>query len=398
MSCERAFNPKLDYYPCAVLSNNDGCIVARSEEVKALGVPMGAPLFKWQALLKRHQTKIFSANFALYGDISNRIMNLLDKEAEKIEVYSIDEAFLYTDSQNNLIDHAHHLRKLILKCTGIPTSIGIAETKTLAKLANHIAKKQIREGVFYFDKNEGYRLRNTEIAEIWGIGRRLSKKLNSYGIYTAHDLCARDDDWLRKKLSIAGLRTILELRGKSCSKITNARPKRQSICCSRSFGDQTNSKEAVKEALASFCSRAAEKLRSQKSLTSSVNVFLIVSKDSPQRSTSFKVKLESPTAHTVHIIQAAYYALEQIYKTTKYKKVGVILSEFSNEELNQKHLFLDYSEEDKKLMKCVDRLNSKFAKDTVRIAASGIKRTWSSRRNMCSPRYTTSWDELLEVG
>ncbi len=405
VSCERVFRPELRDKPVAVLSNNDGCIVALSREVKALGIERGAPIFKVQDLVKRHNVRIFSSNYALYGDMSQRVMGILERYSPRIEVYSIDESFLYLleEEQRTATQFGRMIKKRVGDWTGIPVSIGIGETKTLAKIANHIAKKYDRfDGVFDISGMGDRVLDFVEVDKIWGIGWRNASFLRSQGIYTARQLRDMDDKWVKKHLTIVGLRTVQELRGIPRLDLEEAEPDRQGILCSRSFGRHVESLTDLRESVASFAARAAVKLRTQSLAASGVQVFVTTNpySDGPQYSNSRMVRFGVPTSFTSDIIREAVRILEDIYMPGHvYKKTGVMLVGL----VPDRHLSLGLfrprisDEKKRKLMATLDCINNRYGRDTIIHASEGITRPWRMKQESLSGKATTSWDQLLTV-
>lgn len=407
-SCERVFHPSLRNRPVCVLSNNDGCVVARSNEVKRLGVPMGAPLFKYRDFFQRHHVSVFSSNFSLYGDLSNRVISILSRNCPDIEVYSIDEAFLdYSDfSVRHIERHARMLRSRILQWVGIPVSIGIGTTKTLAKLANEIAKHDEEFcGVLDISSKpflDSF-LRRVSIGDVWGVGRRLAPVLRTYNIYTALDLKNASAEWIHKRFSIMLKRTVLELRGISCIPFGEESAFQDTIMSSRSFGKAVLSFHDLFEALSQYISIATEKLRRQRAAASYLYVFIrtnIHKKDDNFYANGVGVGLPSPTAYSPVFIHYARELLRTLYRPSLcYKKAGVVLSSIVPDRRLQMNLFgdLHYTTQQRCAMGALDTVNNEFGSDTVLFASSGIQRGWSGKRNLRSPRFTTQWNELLCV-
>ena len=406
-SCERVFNPKLNGCPIVVLSSNDGCIIARSNEAKALGFKMGAPYFKFRDLAEQKGVKVFSSNYTLYGDMSRRVMNVICETVPDVEIYSIDEAFLDLEKvkKKDLNSFAAGLRETIKRSTGIPVSIGIAPTKTLAKVANHFVKREpqhkgalVLERVSEIDRA----LRRIPIQSVWGIGGRNGSLLRGFSINTAADLRNASDKWIQKRLSITGLRTAQELRGVSCIPFEAVAPSKKSICSSRSFGQTLTDKNIISEAVACYAARASEKLRSQSGLASLLMLFLRTDQFSGERQyqNSSCIAFKVPTNDTRTIIAGALNVLERIYKQGYfYKKAGVVLSEIVPEEILQLDLFeKPVSKKTCKLMRTVDNINASLGSHTVRFGAQGLQSSkWSPRCTQKSPCYTTRWDQLLRV-
>ena len=407
-SCERVFNPKLQGRPVVVLSNNDGCIVARSGEAKALGIGMGKPFFQSRDIIKRHDVRVFSSNYALYGDMSERVMNTLAQFTPEMEIYSIDEAFLDLSGcdrlgkHDDLTEYARTIRATVTQWTGIPVSIGIARTKTLAKAANWLAKRSARaKGVFnlvdspYMDKA----LERICIADVWGIGRRSVRKLKEKGVTNARELRDIDDRLIRKQRGIVGLRLVYELRGISCLSLETCPPPRKGIMSSRSFGRKVESLEELKEAATAYVTNAAVKLRKQNLAAQVLTVFLTTnpySKDDRQYSNSVVFHLPAAINNTAELIHYAVQGVERIFKEGfRYKKAGVMLDELISADQVQTTLF-DRSDTGRKnkLMEVVDVVNSIMGSGTLKYAAQGATQPWSGRCKNRSPRYTTSWKEL----
>ena len=414
-SCERVFRPDLEGRPVAVLSNNDGCIVARSAEVKAIGIPMGTPFFKVRALLRQHDVQVFSSNYELYGDLSARVMAALSRFSPDVEVYSIDEAFLGLDGFDgwDLEAHAQELRATIKQWTGIPVSVGIAPTKTLAKLAAERAKKNPALGgvVMLCDRvvTESA-LQATPVGDVWGIGRRWTQRFKTLGVYTAFDFASQSEYWVRKKMGVTGARTQLELLGQPCFDLEEQPQDRKSCVASRSFSYPVTEFEGLKGAVATFAARACERLRQGGLMAEQVNIFALTdrfNKTQPQYQASATMALDSPSNLTADVTRAAVSALRQAYRPGyRYKKAGVMLLGLAPARAQQPTLFSpSQTNQDKaaRLQQALDRLNGaqKGGRDVVRLGASGfdLKKQggWHLRREHSSPRYTTSWTELRTV-
>ncbi len=390
-----------------VLSNNDGCVIARSEEAKNLGIPMGTPFFKCRDLLERNNGRALSSNYTLYGDMSARVMRTLSQFTPTIEFYSIDEAFLlFTDEQADLNETGKAMRRTVGQWTGIPVSVGLGPTKTLAKIANRVAKKHPEHGGV-FDITDHPRsaeiLQGMDIGDIWGIGRRYARFLKSRGIYSAFDLKNAPDTFIKKHLTVAGLHTALELRGRSCIDMETAPAPPKSIVCSRSFGRSVTSLSDLKEAVAAYASRGAEKLRRSRATATHVHVFLTTNpfKDDPQYANHVCIPLPVPTAHTPVIITQAHRLLETIFRTGfRYKKVGIMLTGILAPGQRQVH-FLDQDAwtrtRQDSLMRTMDRINNRWGRQTVLFAAAGIKQPWQMKQARRSNRFTTSWQELPQA-
>ncbi len=409
VSCERVFNPKLKNKPVVVLSNNDGCAVARSNEVKALGVGMGVPWFKFKDLAKQHDIIAYSSNYALYADMSNRVMSILRQFSPDQEIYSIDESFLDLSSFNgrDLLEYAQQMRTRILQWVGLPVCVGIGSTKTLAKLANHVAKKRPEyNGVCNFNTmpqdQQELLLKQISISEIWGIGRKLAPKLEALGFHTVHDLQHADPETLRQKFSVVMEKTIRELNGTVCIELEEVTPPKKHIVSSRSFGSPVQDIESLSESISLYISRASEKLRKQNSFAGSVYVFIRTSPfklDQPFYSNGLTITLPSPTDDTRKLANVALWGLKQIYRPGyNYAKAGVMLSELVPAEGCQTDLFhhnIGSTTKTIKLMQTLDTVNKKMGKESLKLASEGFKKPWKMRQENKSPCYTTSWEELV---
>ena len=405
-SCERVFEPAVKDKPVVVLSNNDGCVIARSEEAKQIGVTMGAPLFKVMDLLEAHDAEIFSSNYALYGDMSWRVMNLLHNFTPEVEVYSIDEAFLNLQPRKHSLDNlAHSIREKIYKWTGIPISIGIAETKVLAKIANKRAKKdELREkGVLNLYRSEKTEpiLRETLVEDIWGIGYRSSLKLKANNILTAWQLRETDNRFVRRLLTVVGARIALELRGVKCLPFEQVQTKKHSITCSRSFGQTVTNYCQIKEAVLYFLTRACEKMRKHNLAANAVTVFIGTDRFRPvpePYSNSATYGSAYPSDSNQEIQEWALKTLEKIYKQGyDYRKAGIILSGLvPNENLTTRMFEDEKFQRQHNLMKAVDEINKKFGRDAVRFGSVKIG-GWKMKQTRKSQSYTTNWSELLVV-
>ncbi len=407
VSCERVFNPKLINTPVVVLSNNDGCAVARSNEVKALGVGMGAPWFKFKELAEKHGIKALSSNYALYADMSNRVMSILREFSPDQEVYSIDESFLdLTEFKSlDLIRYGQQMRQRILQWTGLPVCVGIASTKTLSKLANHCAKKRPEfNGVCNFNSMSVSELDDLlsqiEVGEIWSVGRKLAPKLQALGYNTVLDLKRADADVLRQQFSVVMQKTIHELNGIVCIEIEEVAPPKKQIVSSRSFGHAVYDYNSLAESISLYISRAAEKLRKQQYYAGSVYVFIRTSEHIPKHlrySDGMTISMPSPTDDTRQLAKVVLWGLKQIYRPNfKYAKAGVMLSELVPSEGVQTDLFsqMHVSPKSKALMAAMDKINRKMGKETVKLASEGFKRPWKMRQENKSPCYTTKWEDV----
>lgn len=408
-SCERLFDARLHNQPVIVLSNNDGCVIARTNEAKALGITMGAPLFQVQDLIDEHDIKVYSSNYALYGDISNRLMELLYEFTPEVEVYSIDEAFMNLDGGNTkeLDAHGRDIKRKVEKWLGIPVSVGIGETKVLAKLANKLAKKSDKaEGVLTL-ADSAYReraLERTAIEDVWGIGRRRAKFLQSRGIMTALDFARADRRWVRRALTVVGARIQAELNGVCCLELETQPAARKSVTCSRSFGAAIETLGEMKEAIASFMTKAAEKLRKGNLAASVVTVFLHTNRfrqDEPQYANAVTHELIYPTNTDDELLKVALVAAESIYRAGyRYKKAGVMLNHLTpSDHLTIRMFGQDAWERRRKVATAVDVINRKYGRGTIRLGeAHHTSGKWQTRAEMRSQRYTTDWRELLTVG
>ena len=391
VSCETLFNPKLRNKPVVVLSNNDGCIISRSNKAKALGIKMGEPYFKEKDTIVKNDVQVFSSNYSLYGDISRRVMRTLKRFNSDIEIYSIDEAFLDLSnfSDDEIEDVGHEIRSVVLKWTGIPTSIGIAKTKTLSKVANHIAKKK-QSGVVSLIgiKNIDPILEKVEINDIWGIGRQLTKFYHQNGIYNAKQLKNKSNTWIKKSSNVLSSRTAMELRGISCIDLQTTSSKRKSCVVSRSFGKKVENFQELKEAIAGYSLNASEKIRSESLVTKSITVFIRTSPFQNRYgfySNSKTIDLPIATNNSIEIVKTALNALETIFKNGyRYQKAGIILSHLS-EFTNNKNLFsCEKDEKINSLMKSIDDTNYRYGRSTLSLASAGVHKKWKSKRQHCS--------------
>jgi DNA polymerase V len=401
VSCERVFRPDLENKPVVVLSNNDGCVVARSGEVKALGINMGEPWFKIRDAARRHGIIAFSSNYALYADMSNRVMNVLSAFSPHQEVYSIDESFLDLTGFADVRGHAREIRKTVRRHLGIPVCVGIGPTKTLSKLANHVAKKHPRsEGVFDYNVLTGSQrqsvLKNIGVNDVWGIGKKLSASLHAQGIETVLQLRDANAKGMRAKHGVVMERIIAELNGISCIGVTDIDPPKKQIVSSRSFGQTVEDIDDLKDAIAHFVTNAALKLRAQGSVAGIVQVFIMTDRfrnDQPQYNPSMSLPIPVPTDDSLLISQWAGRGLDAIFrKGYFYKKAGVILSEISDKSLAQTDMFAPIRKPE--LMHAMDSVNARFGKGALRLSQDGSRRSWSMRQENRSPEYTTRWDEV----
>ena len=404
-SCERVFNPKLRGKPVVVLSNNDGCVVALSQEAKDAGIKMGVPIFQVKELVRRNKVFVFSSNYTLYGDLSARVMQTLAEFSPNMEIYSIDEAFLSLDGFDfaSMSEYGMKIKNTVYQHVGIPVSVGIAPTKTLAKLANRVAKKR-KIGSFnlFDDKNFEETLAGFHISDLWGIGFQSTKKLELRGIKSARDLRDASPQMIRELLTVTGARLQDELKGISCIDLEEeASPKKQ-IISSRSFGELLTDIEPIREAVANHVSRAAEKLRDQGSVAMILQVFVHTNpfrEQDPQYYNTATIKLPFGMDETNLMITYALHGLEKIFRDGfKFKKCGVILQEIHPKDQCQLDLFTSqFSEPIRPVISLMDRINERFGTDTLKFAACGVNKHWQMRAEFKSNRFTTHWDELLEV-
>ena len=405
VSCERLFNPSIIKKPVIVLSSNDGCVISRSTEAKTLGIKMGEPYFKVEKIVKRNNVKVFSSNYSLYGDISRRVMKTLRQFSPQIEIYSIDEAFLNLSSikDENLLEYGNKIRKTVLKWTGIPTSIGIATTKTLSKAANHIAKKE-KTGVINFINSQQIDkfLAEIKINDVWGIGRQLTKVYIKNGIDTAYQLKNISNSWIKKNTNVFGSRTAMELRGISCISLEIHQEKRKNCCVSRSFGKKVTELEALKESITTHCLNAAEKIRIDNQTVKKVTVFIRTSpfqKDKKYYANVKDVDLPIRTNDSIELIKQALIALKYIYKKGyRYQKAGIIFSGLKDFSIYKKNLFSTISGEEKRirLMRAIDYTNIKYGRNALSIAQAGLNKGRNIKKQHSSKIDTASF-ELLPI-
>jgi DNA polymerase V len=407
VSCERVFNPKLNGRPVIVLSNNDGCAIARSEEAKAVGIEMGAPAHQIQDVIKKHNVAVYSSNYTLYGDMSERVHETLRTFAPRLESYSIDEAFLdlHGMKYHDLSALAAEIRATVKQNTGIPVSVGIAPTKTLAKMANRFAKKRKRDTGVHAAVSEAEIedvLKFTGIGDVWGIGRQHETRLLQQGIRTAHDLLAMNDDWMRKNMTVVGQRLLNELRGMSCIPLEEKPPARKNICTARSFGRMVTDLEEIQEAVANYAANCGAKLRSQKSCARKVHVFLQTNpfrNQDPQYYQSITVPLPVATAATQELILYALQGINLIYRPGyNFMKAGVMVLDIIPDDQVQHGMFDQRDrDKDKRLSRAVDSVNMWLGRDFVRYAIQGKERTWKMRQANLSKCYTTRVNHVLTV-
>jgi DNA polymerase V len=406
VSCERLFRPDLEGKPVVVLSNNDGCVVSRSQEVKDLGMKMAVPWYQMKGMAKRHGIVAFSSNYELYADLSNRVMSLLAQFSPEQEVYSIDESFL--DITGIAADHtqyAQQIRETVRRCIGIPVCVGVAASKTLAKLANHVAKKNARFGgvcdlnaLMEHELDELFA--SIDVSEVWGVGGRSTSKLNEMGIRSVLDLKRTPAKYLRVRFSVVLERIVEELNGEACLELDDIVPAKQQIICSRSFGMLTSSLSDLEQAVTAYTTRAAEKLRQQQSLASGIQVYI---RTSPHRERDAQYQqavlmpLPDPTDDTRLFCQAALHGLHRIFRTDHaYQKAGVMLTEIIPASARPRTLFDDVEAQQKShaLMRTLDRINRSMGSGTVKLLGEGYDNLWAMRRDNRSKRYTTEWSEL----
>lgn len=407
VSCERVFNPKLKGKPTVVLSNNDGCVISRSNEVKEIGIPMGALIFKYEDMVKKYKIELLSSNFTLYQDMSKRVMEVLKSNCPDIEIYSIDEAFLSFDyfTFHNIDEYIKRIREKVLKWTGIPISIGVGETKTLAKIATKVAKKRKElNGTFNIigrsDVDEI--LKKIEIRDIWGIGARFEEFLKKNEVFTAYDYKYLPFDWVKNHLKTFGLRILLELNGVPCIEMEFYEKPKKSICTSRSFGKDLTDFKDLRESIATFITISSEKLRKQNSVAKILSIF-IMSNPFKEQEKYYKmstVYLDRPTANTSELIEKGVEELKKIFKKgLLYKKAGVILSGLIDENEQQLSFFISsyINSKEENLMKAIDFINKKIGRGSIFPLINGVDKPYKMRQLKRSKNYTTSWEEILIV-
>ena len=405
-SCERVFRPKLNGKPVVVLSNNDGCVIARSNEAKALGIKMGEPAFKSRDIFKRNGIHVFSTNFALYGDFSNRVMSILSDSVPSIEIYSIDEAFMNFRGIPKKEEFGIELREKVLQWTGIPISIGIAPTKTLSKVANSIAKKQRKNGVcVLMDKNETLEyLKLFPVENLWGVGRRFSQMLQNNSIQNAYKLTQKSDHWLQKHMSIVGLKMVKELRGEPCFDMVNGWRRKKSILTSRTFGHEIDNFKGLAQALSTYANMCAAKLRKEGSCAKTIHIMISTNPFKQHYRMNYKgsktIILDTPTNDGLEIVSRCIDALRSIYRRDCiYKRAGVIVSDIVPQSQVQLTFFHQHADIEKrqKLMTAVDKLNDGYGRMKVRFAINGFEKKWHLRQEKLSPCYTTRISDLLRI-
>ena len=403
VSCERLFNPKIQKKAVVVLSNNDGCVISRSREAKDLGIKMGEPYFKLKELVKKNKVEVYSSNYALYGDISRRVMKVLKTFSPKVEIYSIDEAFIDLSfiDEKGVEDYGREIRSRVLKWTGIPTSVGIASTKTLSKVANHIAKKE-KAGVIYLNTNIDEKLKKFPIEDVWGVGKQLSKFYHKNNISNAYDLKNVSNTWVKKGTNVLGAKTAMELRGIPCIDLQIDQEKRKNCCVSRSFGRKVKDLNELEESVITHCLNAAEKIRADDQIAKTITVFIRTSPFDKNRryySNSKTIDLAIPTSNSIELIKNAVKALTDIYKYGyAYQKAGIILSGLKDANQNDQNLLTPLLEnKSKKLMKAIDYTNTKYGRYAISIAQAGLSKGWKMRREHSSKIDTASFDSLPKI-
>ena len=403
VSCERLFNPKIQKKAVVVLSNNDGCVISRSREAKDLGIKMGEPYFKVKELVKKNKVEVYSSNYALYGDISRRVMKVLKTFSPKVEIYSIDEAFIDLSfiDEKGVEDYGREIRSRVLKWTGIPTSVGIASTKTLSKVASHIAKKE-KAGVIYLNTNIDEKLKKFPIEDVWGVGKQLSKFYHKNNISNAYDLKNVSNTWVKKGTNVLGAKTAMELRGIPCIDLQIDQEKRKNCCVSRSFGRKVKDLNELEESVITHCLNAAEKIRADDQIAKTITVFIRTSPFDKNRryySNSKTIDLAIPTSNSIELIKNAVKALTDIYKYGyAYQKAGIILSGLKDANQNDQNLLTPLLEnKSKKLMKAIDYTNTKYGRYAISIAQAGLSKGWKMRREHSSKIDTASFDSLPKI-
>ncbi|WP_108285769.1 Y-family DNA polymerase [Limnohabitans sp. T6-20] len=406
VSCERVFRPDLAKVPIVVLSNNDGCVVSRSNEAKAIGIRMGQPWFECKELAEEHGILAMSSNYALYADLSNRVMNILSDYGPQHEVYSIDESFVDLTGIPNLRELSYAMRQRVTMWTGIPVCVGIGPTKTLAKLANHVAKKHPRSrGVFNYnaltDEQKTRLLQHIPAEEVWGVGRKLTEKLARHGVYNVDDLRRAHVPTLRAEFGVVMEKTQRELQEIPCIELQEIQPDRQQIISSRSFGKMVTELPVLQDALSTFVANASAKLRAQNSHASVIQVFLQTNrfrKDLPQYMPSLAVPLPNPTNDSLEVNRWASYLCERMFKTEyQYKKAGIMLSEISPVTHRQGDLLEPETTSNANLMQALDKLNQRYGRGTVKVSTQWAFKDWQMRQERKSPNYTTCWAEVPVV-
>jgi len=407
VSCERVFNPKINKKPVVVLSNNDGCAISRSNEAKALGIPMGAPAFKYEKLFKENNVHVFSSNFPLYGDMSNRVMSILSKFTPNIEIYSIDEAFLKFEGFKNydLQSYCEKIKHIVLKWTGIPISIGIAPTKVLAKAANRIAKKFPKKtnGIYLIDSDKKRKktLKWLKIEDVWGIGFKHAERLKNIKVNTAYSFINLQDGWIRKNMSVVGLRLKKELEGKSILDLEEVRSPKKAIATTRSFEGTITDYEKIKERISTFAICCAEKLRAQNSNCNSIFVFVRSNKfqkNKTQYRNGILMTIPFSTNSSMVISKYATSGLKKIFrKGINYKKAGTIVMGLDSSENHQLNLFEHENPKHKRLMKTIDYIQKREGQTKIKLASQDLRKRWKMKQEKLSPNYTCKVNEIIKV-
>ena len=407
VSCERVFNPKLNNKPLVVLSNNDGCAISRSNEAKALGIPMGAPAFKYERVFQKNNVKVFSSNFPLYGDMSSRVMSILSKFTPNIEIYSIDEAFLKFEGFENydLQFYCEEIKKTVEKWTGIPISIGVAPTKALAKVSNRVAKKfpEQTKGVYLINSEEKRTkaLKWLKIEDVWGIGFKHTERLKNIKINTAYNFINLEDSWVRKNMSVVGLRLKKELEGKSVLDLEEVRSPKKAIATTRSFEGTITDYEKIKERISTFAVCCAEKLRSQNSNCNSIYVFVRSNKfqkNKPQYRNGILMNIPFSTSSNMVIGKYAVEGLKKIFKQgIDYKKAGTIVMGIDSSENHQLNLFENENPKHKYLMKTIDHIQKKEGQSKIKLASQDLRKRWKMKQEKLSPNYTCKVNDIIKV-
>jgi DNA polymerase V len=407
VSCERVFDPALRNKPVIVLSNNDGCAIARSEEAKALGIKMGTPAFMIGDLIRQHDVRVFSSNYALYDDMSSRVMQVINSFVPRTEIYSIDEIFadLSGLAYTNLVKLGQDIREAVGRITGIPVSVGIAATKTLAKMANRFAKKKKdANGVYAADTKEGLHtmLQATEVQDVWGVGAAYAKMLKLNGFNTAAQLANAPEEWVRKNMSVVGQRLLNELRGMACIPFEEKAAAKKNICTSRSFGKLITSKREIRQAVATFTSSCGQKLRKEGSVARKIHVFIQTNphrRQDPQYFHSITMEIEVPTNSTATLLKYSMRALDLLYKPGyNYMKTGVMVLDLQPASEVQMGLFEQRDrEKEEKIMGTLDELNASFGKDVVRFGVQEFNKKWKLRQEHLSRSFTTRLDQVVRI-
>ncbi len=409
-SCERVFQPQYIGKPVVILSNNDGCVISRSNEAKAVGVPMGAPEFKIRDLIKEKNVKVFSSNYPLYGDLSNRVMKILEAYTPNLEIYSIDEAFLNFDGMSiaDYHDYGIQMKNRVQKWVGIPVCVGFAPTKALSKVANRIAKKfqERTQGIYVIDTDEKRikALKWTKIEDVWGIGFRLRKKMIAHNILTAYDFTKPQyEAWIKKEMGVIGMRLKYELEGKSVLDLEPIKEQKKSITTTRSFPKQISDFDDLRERVATFAAVCAEKLRKQNSCCQTIIVMLVIDKHKYENQKYYfnkAITLPYATNSTITISNTAIAMLKELYagnENIKFKKAGVIVTEVIDENKKQFQLFEEENPKHLALMKAMDYLNTKIGDRKVKLGTQNLNLTWNMNQKHLSPRFTTKFKEILEI-